>query len=401
MDKQVKIYIGAFLVLILGYIYLESTKKQPINWFPSYVAKHKLPYGTFVLREEIKHLFPATEIKNVTTPPYTYLEDTTRVGTYFFVDEALNFGDAEFFRLLKFVARGNDVFISTHGVNIDTLNFETERLVSNNFDEKVFFKLKNKAFKNKEFLFDRPFINQVFTKIDTLNTTILGITGYLNKDNERTEEGVNFVKYTYGKGTIYFHTFPEVFTNYSILKNPNQQHVANILSYVREDIPILWDSYYKTGKSKIVSPIYYLLHNKYLKWAYYITLIGVLFFVIFEGKRKQRSIPIRTPLKNQTVAFTRTIANMYFEKQEHKNIAEHKISYLLEYIRTKLHISTTIIGAAFYKQVSSRSGNSYESVENLFEFCEQIHIKNEITSEELMKLNNKIEKFKKTIQYGK
>lgn len=401
MDKQVKIYIGAFLVLILGYMYLESTKKQPINWFPSYVAKHKLPYGTFVLREEMKQLFPSAEVKNINTPPYTYLEDTTRVGTYFFVDEALNFGDAEFFRLLKFAERGNDVFISTHGIKIDTLNFETKRLVSKNFEEKVFFKLKNKAFKNKEFSFDRPFINQIFTKIDTLNTTILGITGYLNTNNERTEEGVNFVKYRYGKGTIYFHTFPEVFTNYSILKNPNQQHAANILSYVREDIPILWDSYYKTGKSKIVSPIYYLLHNKHLKWAYYILLMGVLFFVIFEGKRKQRSIPIRLPLKNQTIAFTRTIANMYFEKQEHKNIAEHKISYLLEYIRTKLHISTTLIDATFYEQVSSRSGNTYESVENLFKFCEQIHIKNEITSNELMKLNNKIEKFKKTIQYGK
>lgn len=401
MDKQVKIYIGVFLVLILGYIYLESTKKQPINWFPSYVATHKIPYGTFVLREEITHLFPSVAVRNIKIPPYTYLEDTTRVGTYFFADEAMNFGNAEFLRLLKFVERGNDVFISTHGMNIDTLNFETERLVSGNFEEKVFFKFKNNAFKGKEYSFDRPFTNQVFTKIDTLNTTVLGITGYVNSNNERTEEGINFVKYTYGNGSFYFHTFPEVFTNYSILKSPNQQHAANILSYLRDDLPILWDSYYKTGKSSIVSPIYYLLNNKYLKWAYYITLIGVLVFVIFEGKRKQRSIPILTPLKNQTVAFTRTIANMYFEKQEHKNIAEHKISYLLEFIRTKLHIPTTSIDTVFYKYVSSRSGNSYENVEKLFKYCEQIHIKNQITDDELIKLNKMIEKFKKTIQYGK
>lgn len=400
MDKQTKIYIGAFLVLIFGFIYLKSTEKKPVNWFPSYVSKHKIPYGTFVLRKEMPNLFP-NKIEEVHIPPYIYLEDSTRVGTYFFVDEALNFGDSEFLRLLKFVERGNDVFISTHGIQIDTLNFKTERLVSKNLDEKVIFKFKNKVFKGKEYTFDRPFVNHVFTKIDTLNTTVLGITGYVNTKGERTEEGVNFVKFSYGKGHFYFHTFPEVFTNYNILKSPNQQHAANVLSYLSEDIPILWDTYYKTGKTKITSPIYYLLNSKYLKWAYYITLIGILFFIIFEGKRKQRSIPIILPLKNQTIAFTRTIANMYFEKQEHKNIAEHKISYLLEFIRTKLHIPTTTIDTTFYKYVASRSGNSYESVAKLFQFCEQIHLKNQITSDELVKLNKMIEKFKKTIQYGK
>lgn len=401
MDKTTKIYFIAFLVLIFGFIYLESTKKQAVNWFPSYVAKHKIPYGTFVLREQMTQLFASEEIKNIKIPPYIYLGDTTRVGTYFFVNETLNFDDAEFSRLLKFVERGNEVFISTHGINIDTLNFKTKRLVSNNFDEDVFFKFKNRAFKGTEYSFDRPFKNQVFTKIDTLNTTVLGITGYVNSNGERTEEGVNFVKLPFGKGSFYFHTFPEVFTNYTILKSPNQQHTANILSYLREDLPILWDSYYKSGKSSITSPLHYLLNSKQLKWAYYMVLIGVLFFVIFEGKRKQRSIPILTPLKNQTVAFTRTIANMYFEKQEHKNIAEHKISYLLEFVRTKLHIPTTTIDATFYEYVASRSGSSFENVEKLFKYCEEIHIKNQITNNELIKLNKMIEQLKKTIQYGK
>ncbi|SNR31402.1 DUF4350 domain-containing protein [Lutibacter flavus] len=401
MDKNTKIYIVTFVLLILGYIYLESTKKQPVNWFPSYAAKHKIPYGTFVLEQELKNLFPSTQIKTVDIPPYIYLGDSTRVGTYFFADEALNFGDAEFLRLIEFVERGNDVFISTHGMDIDTLNFETERLVSKNLDEKVFFKLLNKAFKGKECSFDRPFSNQVFTKVDTLNTTILGITGYVNEANQRTEEGINFVKTSFGKGNFYLHTFPEVFTNYNILNAPNEQLAANILSYLREDLPILMDGYYKTGKSRITSPMQYVLGSKHLKWAYYMALIGILFFIVFEGKRKQRSIPIITPLKNQTIAFTRTIANMYFEKQEHKNIAEHQISYLLEFVRTKLHVPTTKMDATFYEYVSSRSGNSYEEVEKLFQFCDEIHLRNQITNEELIRLNKMIEKFKKTIQYGK
>jgi len=401
LNKNNNIYVIAFIILVSGLIYLEATKKKPINWFPSYVANHKIPYGTFVLRSEVKNLFPSTALETIKIPPYVYLEDTTRVGTYFFADEALNFGNSEFKRLLKFVERGNDVFISTHGIQIDTLNFKTKQLVSKNLDEKVFFKFKNKSLHRNEYSYDRPFTNQVFTKIDTLNTTVLGITGYVDATNERTEEGINFVKFNFGKGNFYFHTFPEVFTNYNILKATNQQHTANVLSYLRDDIPILWDAYYKTGKSKITSPIYYLLSSKYLKWAYYMTLIGVLFFVIFEGKRKQRSIPIRVPLKNQTLSFTRTIANMYFENQAHKDIAEHKISYLLDFIRANLHIPTTKIDSTFYEYVALRSGNSLESIEELFQYCEHIHLKNKITSEELVKLNKMIEKFKNTMHHGK
>lgn len=401
MDKVTKIYVGVFILLILGFIYIQSTKKKPINWFPSYVAKHKIPYGTYVLKEELPKLFPSTEIKNSYKPPFLYLKDSTVTGTYFFVDEAINFGKDEFYSLMNFVKRGNDVFIATHGINIDTLGFKTKRINNRNLEDKVFFKFKNRMFNNREFYFDKDFDNQVFTKIDTVNTTVLGITGYLNNKNKRTVEGVNFVKYKYGKGNFYFYTFPEVFTNYTILKSANTQQAANVLSYIRSDIPIIWDTYYKTGKTRITSPIHYLLSSKSLKYAYYVMLLGALFFVVFKGKRTQRSIPIITPLKNQTLAFTHTIANMYFEKEDHKNIAEQKINYFFDYIRATFHIETANINEEFYKKLASRSGNSIEFVEKIFLECENIHLKNTITNDELIALNKNIEKFKNKNSYGK
>ena len=84
MDKSFKIYVVVFLLLILGYLYLESTKKQPINWFPSYAENHKIPYGTYVLRNELKTFLPNVTIDEIKIPPYIYLEDSTRTGTYFF-----------------------------------------------------------------------------------------------------------------------------------------------------------------------------------------------------------------------------------------------------------------------------------------------------------------------------
>lgn len=384
-------------MIIISIVYIESVKPKPINWFPSYVSTHKMPYGTYIIREQLETIFAKTKIENIKIPPYIFFQDSTKYGTYVFIDNGINFGKVEFEKLLQFVKRGNDVFISTHGINVDTLNLKTKSLSSTALDQVPFFKLMNNSLSTKEFTFDRDFSNFVFTKIDTSSTIILGKTGYVNKNEERVAEGFNFVKHPFGNGNLYLHTFPEAFTNYYILKSPNHQYTASILSYLDPSKPIFWDAYYKTGKSAIASPMHYILSTKNLKWAYYIALLGILFFVIFEGKRKQRVIPIVTPLKNQTLAFTRTIANMYFEKSEHKNIAEHKISYLLEYIRTKLHVPTVHINDNFYAFAASRSGISKEKVMTLFKYIDHVHLKNSITSEELIKLNKLIEEFKNPI----
>ena len=378
-------------------IFMEANKKAPINWFPSYATNHKIPYGTFVLTEELKHVFKETEIQTISQSPYLFLKDTTNSGTYFFVNEIINFGEAEFDELLKFVERGNDVFMSTNGVNIKKFNLKTKELASNVFKEHSFYKLLNKNLDSNEYAFDRKTYNFVFSKMDVSKTTALGKLIIKNSDSIQEAEGVNFIKHRYGKGQFYFHTFPEAFTNYNLLKDNNHQYVASVLSYLNESKPILYDTYYKTGKEKITSPMHYILSSDNLRWAYFTALIGVLFFVVFKGKRTQRIIPVITPLKNQTLAFTRTIANMYYEKSEHKSIANHKINYFLEYIRVQLHVPTTTINNEFYNFVALRSGNTLEDVAQLFKEIEIIQNSQAISREQLINLNKLIESFKKQL----
>ena len=394
MTLKTKIYLILFLLVIAGIITMEATKPKPVNWYPSYSAKHKIPYGTYVLRNELKSLLDVAFIEDVKIAPYSYLQDTTRTGTYIFIDNAINFGEEEFNELLKFVYRGNDVFLSTHGAMIDTLKIRTEKAHTVSFEEKPYFKLYNKNLTQKEFEFDRPLYNTYLKEIDTVNAIALGKTGYLNKVDERVSEGINFMKLNFGNGHFFIHTFPEAFTNYFILKGSNRLYTEAVLSYIDTGKPVLWDAYYKTGKSSIASPMHYLLSSKQLKWAYYMALIAIFFFIIFEGKRKQRFIKIIEPLKNQSLAFTRTIGNMYYEKSEHKNIAEQKITYLLDYIRTKLYIPTNTIDDSFYKRVASRSGHTLEDVSALFKYVDFIHTQNVISQEQLIKLNTLIEKFK-------
>ncbi|CAM1333250.1 DUF4350 domain-containing protein [Tenacibaculum aestuariivivum] len=407
MDKKLKIYIGLLIFIVLGITYIESIKPKEINWFPSYNAKHKIPYGTYILHKEMPSLFANKKVKEVYESPYLFLKDSINKGTYFFVDGKLNFGEEEFNELLKFVARGNDVFIATNGLHIDTLNVKTKQLSTTAFEEKAYQKIVNKKLDANEYHFDRDFPKAYFSSVDTLKTTILGELLIKNEKDSIVSRKPNFIKTKFGKGAFYLHTFPQAFTNYNMLLNTNYRYVASVLSYLDANSSgeqrggsgssstILWDGYYKTGKRGISSPMHYILSSKHLKWAYYIALIGVLFFVIFKGKRNQRFIPVITPLKNQTLAFTRTIANMYYEKSDHKNIATHKINYFLEYIRVTHRLSTLKIDAVFYEKLASRSGNSFEKIEVLFNKIYNINTKSIISEDELIALNKMIEAFKK------
>ena len=394
MNKRLKIYFSIFIAMFAIIVFMEANKKKPINWFPSYAAKDKIPYGGFILAKEFKTLFNTTEIQTIKKPPYQFLKDTTKTGTYFFVNGILNFGEEEFDELLKFVARGNAVFMSTNGANIVKLNLETKQLATNVFKEQSYYKLLNKNLDTTTYSFDKKSSNMVFSKIDTLKTIALGKLIIKNSEEEQEAEGINFIKYKHGKGQFYFHTFPLAFTNYGLLKDTNHQYIASVLSYIDVNKPIFYDAYYKSGKRKVTSPMHYVLSSDNLRWAYYVALIGVLFFIIFKGKRTQRIIPVITPLKNQTLAFTRTIANMYYEKSEHKSIANHKINYFLEYIRVQLHVPTTNINEEFYNFVALRSGNTLENVQFLFKEIKSIQNQSEITKEQLISLNTLIEKFK-------
>ena len=140
--------------------------------------------------------------------------------------------------------------------------------------------------------------------------------------------------------------------------------------------------------------MYIFLNTKEFKWAYYLVLIGTLIYIVFEGKRKQRAIAVVHPLKNQTLAFTRTIADMYYEKGERKTIATHKISYFLEYLRSTFHLSTTDHVVDFFDKLAARSNHSVEDIKKLFKEMDKMKKKEIITDIELKRLNTIMEKFK-------
>ena len=401
MTKIQKIVFFGLLLGIAGLVYLEATKPLPVNWFPSYTNSDKIPLGTYVLWNLLEDTFE-NQIEEISIPPFEKLQDSSFAGTYFFVNNSINFDDAELEALLDWAAKGNTVFVSANSIGygiLDTLQLEIDSdILYDRITVEPMVNLLNEKLKaNVPYHIPRNLGLNYFSEIDTLQHTVLGVSQIYNDTLKITEPLINFIKAPVGEGAFYLHMRPEVFSNYFILHRDFASHTENVLSYINTGAPIYWDKHYKAGKAINISPLYILFNNRYLKWAYYIVLIGVLLFVLFEGKRKQRSIPIVESLSNKTYDYTRTIAGMYLEKKEHQEIAKKQIALFFEFIRTRLRVPTEKINTRFFTAVASRSGNSLEDTKNLFIFIEKVQHQTVTSTEELVKLNQEITEFKKKI----
>ncbi len=398
MSRFQKIFGFGFLLLLAGLIYMEANKAQPINWFPSYDARDKIPLGGFVFDELLKESIGdnLTEIKS---PPFEKLKNTEMMGTYLFINDYFDFDKAEMNSMFQWIEKGNSVFISGNylGENLlDSLHLKMQSsIIYDQIKTEPLLALVNEKFKYETpFHINKDFDTRYFSEIDTLSNIVLGISDIYTGTLKIETPEVNFIKIKMGKGELFLHAQPEIFSNFFLVDDDNSKHTSDVLSYINNGNHIYLDHYYKSGKHINISPLRVLLNNKYFKWAYYFMLIGILLFIVFEGKRKQKAIPIVAPLENKTYEYTRTIAGMYLDESQHHKIAGKQISLFLEYIRTQLRIPTDSINSRFFKSISEKSGNSEEDTMSLFTRIEKIQNQTYTTAEEVVELHTSISAYK-------
>jgi hypothetical protein len=116
--------------------------------------------------------------------------------------------------------------------------------------------------------------------------------------------------------------------------------------------------------------------------------------MIFEARRRQRIIPVIKPLSNTSLEFTQTIGNLYFQTADHKNIAEKRIAFFLEQLRSTHGINAHHASDETIKTIARKTGNGEEDVQKLFLVIQTIQKKNQISETELKELNKRLDQFK-------
>ncbi|OIQ29706.1 MAG: hypothetical protein BM564_05730 [Bacteroidetes bacterium MedPE-SWsnd-G2] len=397
MNKTLKFYSVVLVLIFVGIIAIEQSVPEPIDWTQTYSEKDKIPFGTFVLYNELPNLFPESKIRDVEVTPYEYFidyysfEDSTYLttGNYINIRQNHTIDEISAQELLDFAYYGNAVFLSSNNMPqafIDSLGIRTK--IDYELEGTAEFSLANPAFKSDSITIEKGISNVYFQKIDTLNSTVLG---YQKFDSINR---VNFIKVAHGDGHVYLHTQPMAFTNYQLLKADNKKYAAAVLSYLPND-SIYFDAIRKSivRNNNLNSPLRFIFSNPALKWAWSLALLSLFCFMIFNAKRKQRIVQVIKPLKNTTIDFAKTIANLYFDTQDHNNLIEKKTTYFLEYLRRTYFINTEVLDEHFIKQLSQKSGKPITLIKKLVDLIAHLKAKQNCNEDDLLRLNKLIEEF--------
>lgn len=403
MDKRSKIIIGLFIAVLLGIIVTEVIRPKPLNWKPSYTSADKIPFGCYVLFEELPGLFPGQELISIKESMFNTLlaRDSTKISNYLLINNFLELDRQEANQLLSYVHSGNDAFIaaSSFGAYLsDTLNLKVESLYTIREDT-VQITLTNPVFPKGDYLLARGSYNTHFTSVDTINSTVLGHISFNEKKGimgtapKNTVKQPNFIRVNFGEGHFYLNSTPQAFTNYYMLGG-NQNYVGNSLSYLR-NTTLFWDNYKKAGRVIIDSPMRFVLNQPALKWAYYLAVIGILIFILFRAKREQRIIPVVLPLENSSIDFAKTIGGIYYEHKDYSDLIAKKANYFLEYLRSHFYINIQHINDKTVSDLSARSGKSISETKAMLDLLIVLKSKKQHNEQDLINLNKKIDQFKK------
>ncbi|MFL5765282.1 MAG: DUF4350 domain-containing protein [Bacteroidia bacterium] len=390
-----------FVVLII----LQLIAPKKINWSPSYMKKETAPFGTSALFEMLPFVFPGQPVTVSAMPAYNSLDNTEgQLSNYVVINSSFEPDKYDSQALMDYVAEGNNVFIAANyfeGDFADTLKLKTDnyysikdQLESDSLSVSSMYhpydtadiNFTSPSLKRKpSYVYAKGIDNTFFTSFDTASAVVLG-TNSIGKPN--------LVKFSWGEGSIFISSIPEVYTNYLFVDEKNHDYAYKSLSFL-PNREVIWDEYYKIGNVKKENLLRVVFNNPALLTAYYLLMGSLLLFIIIGIKRRQRIIPVVEPLRNTTLDFVDTVGTLYYQTGNHKNIANKKISYFLEYIRSAFQVQTALYDDTFIDRITSLSGIDRNKIHDLFYYFSDLSLKETITQQELQKLNRMIENFHK------
>ncbi|KQK24246.1 hypothetical protein AR438_16565 [Chryseobacterium aquaticum] len=351
MNKTFKIYALIFIIVMVILALLEVNKKEVVDWRKNFDVNEKSPFGLFVFNQEVKDLFK-NNLKKVDVTAYDYYNENQKKPHNILVIES-EIDTESWNKILDEVSKGSDamLIIAKMPKEIsDSIGFYDSQI---SFEDKNVLKLTDKKYQNDFIKLDKFPSGRGFSYIKP-GVEVLGKT--VEEDNS---DQANFIKAKLGKGNIYVHCEPLFLTNYYLLKSGNTKYAQDVFSYLK-DRETLWFVEANTKESRFF--MRFILGNPALKYAWWLLLSGLVLFIFFNAKRKQRIVPIIEPLKNTSLDFVKSIGNLYLQEGDFHDMMAKKAQYFLNKVRLDLLIDTQNLDDEFAKKLQLKTGKNIEII---------------------------------------
>lgn len=351
MNKTFKIYAIIFIIIMVIMALLEVNKNEVVDWRKNFDVNKKTPFGLFVFNKEAENLFK-DKLKRIEDTPYDFYNNSSKEAHNILVLET-EVDIQSWKKILDQVSKGSDAMLFVNNLPTEVSEKIGITISQESFGDKNVLKLTDDKYQNVFLTLDKfpsgRGISYIKPKVEILGTSI-------DEDSRRT---ATFIKTNYGKGNIYVHTEPLFLTNYYLLKSGNTQYTQDVFSYL-PNRDTLW--FVESNTKESSSLMRFILSKPALKYAWWIFLGGLLLFVFFNAKRKQRVVPIIEPLKNNSLDFVKSIGNLYLQEGDFHDMMAKKAQYFLNKVRLELLIDTQNLNEEFAKKLHLKTGKPLDKI---------------------------------------
>lgn len=380
-----------------------NSRRQQVDQRVTLRKQDKLPYGTYVAYRSLKYLFPEAVVESDRSEPglWDSLSAYENKQALIIITGQFNADEREMKKLLAFIEKGNDVFVSAR-----TMSWSASEMIGcrintseNYFDDDIkktdsLHLFLNKPPYDKKTGYEYPgkVLDATFADTDESSTEVLGV-------DEKGEP--NFIRLRAGNGNMYVHLAPLAFSNYFILHQDNMAYFEKLISVLSPSTKrVVWDEYFLNKKFLEKSrekKSWFSVFSQYpaLKAALLTAILTLLLYVLLGMRRKQRYIPVVAKPRNDSLDFVRTIGRLYFDKGDHKNLSRKMSAYFLEHVRNKFKMATNILDDEFVRNLQYKSGVPESHIREIVTFIQYAEDAGAITDRELSDFHTGLESFYK------
>lgn len=359
-------------VLLVGIVALVASNWQNNNkfiWSPRLQQDAKQPYDFALLQNLLKDNYKWERL-NEHNLPQKFDNDADMTGkAYLFVGHYPYHNEKAAASLKRFAENGGQVLLICHEVPDSMMlsfieeddcqyHFVKNDQLATSEAKQINCSFLHRNFLNKEFPFsyksgvkDTSTYFWSYIPKHYLCPPFVSL-GRFENENFPNAKYVNFVRARVGKGYVYWHTNPILFTNlYLSSQNGNEagfEYLNSVLAHMDVDTWI-WDNASTRNPNpnndrrersftKPKTPMEYIFAQPALTWAWLLLLTIAFLYAVFGAKRRQQAVAIVEPNRNTSLEFVSTIGRLYFQQQNHKVIFEKLMSLFRSHLRRRYGI---------------------------------------------------------------
>jgi hypothetical protein len=359
--------LGIVVILTLGLWFFsgeneveQKTSKLYVsdNWTQQYGIGDKRPYGLNLLYQWLDQYSDSSQ-RIIDEDLNKNLKDSMQ--TYLFIGKDFVLKNNELDSILEKVKKGNNLILSFSelGENMHSKFFQkTYKEWYYNPFITLYDTQENPLTLHHVFQADTIATKWNLWNEWTINDSVYSVLG------TAMDEMVYFYEIPYENGHIYLHSIPEAFFNYQLLSKEGIKHTERVFSFIPKNHEICWlelgryvkpdfeeDEDDADGDKKDTSLLQFIFQHKALLFAFLVTILGLLLFLLFRSKRSKPIVPYIPKTKNRSVAFADTMKEIYYQQSSPYN--------LLQVMKKNFFVS---INKQFYIDISKKETRSVDLI---------------------------------------